>query len=595
LEKITNIAEEIKNRADIVDLIGRTVHLKRSGTRWVGLCPFHNEKTPSFYVNDITQTYKCFGCQEFGDIITFYEKTYNLDFLDAAEKLAKELNIDWERGSGGGKDKHLEKLGKINEEAAKFYYEQFWASNNPGYAYMKERGLSDETMKKFKLGYADGSRDKLLKRLQTLGVDPKDAAELGLLKAVDSKYRDKYFNRVMFPILDARGKFIGFSGRALGDGVPKYMNSDASKLFKKKDNLFALDLTGPAIRKAGFSFLVEGQMDVIAMYEHGYENVTASLGTALTPEQGAKLKKYADQVVVCYDADDSGVKAAIKSVDILRDKGLNVKVLSLPTSQAKDPDEFLRNSGRDAFDRAVKKASPGIAFKLNQVIKSYDLTEPEATLNFVKEAEEILKLLTPVEAEYYIPKLSKVAGIAEGAIRSEVFGDANPQLASSSSRSSFSTDDNVVRNTRDIAKENTIEALQRNIIRLILDDPTRSERLIGRGRVFLTPTLSRIYTAVCEFDIDEAGKDVEISEISERLDEEDRMILLDIFENIPLSSDPELQMADCLKRLEILELSEREKELLMWLETQKGDDENMAELMTELQIVQKQKRELSGK
>jgi DNA primase len=338
-------------------------------------------------------------------------------------------------------------------------------------------------------------------------------------------------------------------------------------------------------------------MDVIAMYEHGYENVTASLGTALTPEQGAKLKKYAEQVIVCYDADDSGVKAAIKSVDILRDKGLNVKVLSLTISQAKDPDEFLRNCGRDAFDRAVKKASPGIAFKLNQVIKSYDLTEPEATLNFVKEAEEILKLLTPVEAEYYIPKLSKVAGIAEGAIRSEVFGDANPQIASSSSRSSgtYAVDENVVRNTRDVAKENTIEALQRNIIRLILDDPARSERLIGRGRVFLTPTLSRIYTAVCEFDIDESGKEVEVSEISERLDDEDRVILLEIFENIPLSSDPELQMADCLKRLEVLELSEREKELLMWLETQKGDDENMAELMTELQNVQKQKRELSGK
>jgi DNA primase len=578
---ITNIADEIKSRADISDVIGRVVNLKRSGSRYVGLCPFHNEKTPSFYVNDRTQTYKCFGCGEFGDVLTFYEKYYNLNFIEAATRLANELGIDWEPGGKYGGESKKKAYYEANAVAARYYYDAMWASDNPARAYIRRRGLSERTAGKFGLGYADGGRNGLAGYLGEKGVDEKTALELGLIRKNDSgKIRDKYFNRLMFPIINTRNKVIGFSGRIIGDGNPKYINSDASPAYSKKDSLYAINLTGSAVRANDLVILVEGQMDVIALYEQGIKNVTTALGTALTPEQAARLRKYTENVVISYDADAAGQKAALRAIDILNGKGMNVKVLVL--NDMKDPDEYIRKHGREKFASILAKAIPATEYKLNKALENYDLQAPEGSVRFLKEAEGILRGLTPVEAEYYIEKLSKLTGIAEGAIRMEVFGEnmdsARISAENRNSRERFSARDKVGNDSANLA-------LQRNILRLVIDDNSLIAETERYRRVFLTPVYGRILETLREAATEEPDDDISVEELADRLETDDRPALYEIIETVLIGSEPKRQIAECFRQADIMELEERRRELLEWLKTGADDDES-SQIMNELAALQ---------
>ncbi|MDR1068182.1 MAG: DNA primase [Clostridiales Family XIII bacterium] len=574
MAQIINIADEIKSRADISDVIGRTVNLKRSGSRHVGLCPFHNEKTPSFYVNDQTQTYKCFGCGEFGDVISFYEKYYNLNFIEAASRLANELGIDWEPGGNYSTDSKKKAYYEANKIAARYYYDAMWASDNPGRRYLAERGLSERTMKKFGLGYADGGRNGLAGYLAQKNIPENIALELGLIKKDGAAVRDKYFNRVMFPIINVRNKVIGFSGRILGDGYPKYINSDASPAYSKKDSLYAVNITGSAMRAQDLVILVEGQMDVIALYEQGFEQVTAALGTALTPEQAARLKKYTNNIVIAYDADEAGPKATLRAIDILYKKGMNVKALVL--DDTKDPDEYIRKHGRERFAALLAKALPATTFKLKKTLERYDLKAPEGSVKFLKEAEEILRQLSPVEAEYYIGKLAGLTGIAEGAIRMEVFGDgverASPPVM---------PPERTQQHTASTAKR----ALQQNILRLIIDDNSFIEQARGYERIFLTPEYASILAVLREASAENPDEDVALDDLAERLDVDDRPALYELIDSVLVSPEPKRQIAECFRQADIMELEERASEIREWLKTGTGEQE-IAELMKELAEVQ---------
>ncbi|MBO5666783.1 MAG: DNA primase, partial [Firmicutes bacterium] len=337
-----SIVDEIKSRCNIVDVIGQHVALKRAGSNYKGLCPFHGEKTPSFVVSEQKQIFTCFGCGASGDVIEFTKRYYNLDFQEAVEKLANQYGIEI-RKLGGGDSQKKEAMYELNRKAARFYLDAFRKNPNPALQYMFKRGLDAKTLTQFGIGFADEKWDSLYNYLISEGADVNMLMEMGLVSQSKGKYYDKFRNRVMFPIINTRGKVIGFGGRVLDDGTPKYLNSPESSIFLKKMNLFGLNLTRQDINKKDCAILVEGYMDVISLYQAGVRNVSASLGTALTEQQAAMLKRYTKNVILCYESDSAGRAAALRGMDILRAAGCNVKVMHV--TDGKDPDEFVKKNG----------------------------------------------------------------------------------------------------------------------------------------------------------------------------------------------------------------------------------------------------------
>ena len=307
MNDIKDIIEEVKSRCDIVSTISQYIELKSSGINYKGLCPFHGEKTPSFYVNESKQIYKCFGCGEGGDVINFVMKMENLDFIDAVKVLAQKYGIEINTNMDEESKKKLEKIKKfqdIHTEAARFYFSNLHTKKNSGYAYLRSRGLDNKIIKKFGLGYSLASWNSLMDYLTSKGYSNKDLIECGLLahKKESNKIYDKFRNRVMFPIFDYRGNVIGFGGRVLDDSLPKYLNSPDTITFNKRYNLYGLNFSRKEIKNKTL-ILVEGYMDLISLYQYGIKNVVATLGTALTKEQGMLIKRYADNVIISYDSD----------------------------------------------------------------------------------------------------------------------------------------------------------------------------------------------------------------------------------------------------------------------------------------------------
>ncbi|MEE1170508.1 MAG: DNA primase, partial [Anaerovoracaceae bacterium] len=414
--------QEIKDRCNIVDIIGRVVNLKKAGSNYKGLCPFHSEKTPSFVVSETKQYFTCFGCQKSGDVFTFMQEYYNMDFVQAAEKLADECGLTFKRFSGG--DARAEKIRnemyEMNRQAARFFYRALRERPNPGLPYMYSRGVSDDVMRIFGIGWADEKWDSLYRHMKGLGFSDEQLIRAGLISYSENRknYYDKFRERVIFPIQNTSGKVIGFGGRAMGDAMPKYLNSQESDVFKKKNNLYGLNITRQDISREDQAILVEGYMDVIGLYQSGVRNVSASLGTALTENQAKMLKRYTSNIVLSYDADEAGQKAALRGMDILRDEGCRVHVLKV--TDGKDPDEFVKKRGKEAFLDLARNAMPFADFKLDIVKRNHDMTSLEGRIEYLKDAVKILSELSPVEADMYIRKIAADNDISEGAIRAEM-------------------------------------------------------------------------------------------------------------------------------------------------------------------------------
>ena len=428
MNDIRDVIEEVKSRCDIVDVISDYIKVQNSGANYKGLCPFHGEKTPSFYINSQKQIYKCFGCGEGGDVINFVMKMENLEFMDAVKLLARRCGVEVNTNMDEQSKLKMEKIKKfqdIHTEAARYYFSTLLSGKNYGYEYLRKRGLDDKTIKKFGLGFAkkgERSWTELMEYLMSKGYDKETLVECGLVtyKKEKDKYFDRFVNRVMFPIFDYRGNVIGFGGRVLDDSLPKYLNSPDTLIFNKKFNLYGLNFARKSIVDRTI-ILVEGYMDLISIYQYGIKNVCATLGTALTVEQGNLLKRYADTVIISYDSDDAGVKATLRAIDILVSVGINVKVLNLKDS--KDPDEFIRKYGLEEYQKSIKSSIHYIKYKINKCKDRYSMSNDEERLKFVKESISIIKTLkSAVDIDYYVEYLSKESNISIESLKKEIYG-----------------------------------------------------------------------------------------------------------------------------------------------------------------------------
>jgi DNA primase len=386
------------------------------------LCPFHNEKSPSFTVTPDKQIYKCFGCGEGGNVMTFIMKTQNLEFFDAVKLLAEKANIQIEaESSKAAKDRDAnEKLYKINTDAARFFFAKLRTSKK-ALQYFMGRGISESTLKKFGLGFSLDSWNDLMMFLRTKGYTELDMLNAGLIvKSEKGKLYDRFRNRVMFPVFDYRGRVIGFGGRVLDDSKPKYLNSPETAVFKKGTNLYGLNFAIKNLKER-MLIIVEGYMDCISLHQYGITNAVASLGTALTPNQAKLLKKYADKIIIAYDADLAGQNATLRGLEILRNEGFDIKVLTVP--QGKDPDDYIKSNGKEAFLKLIDNALPLIEYRIKKAREGIDFTNPEMLASYAKNSALIVTDLNPLQKDIYIKKISEETGIKEAAIYDLIKGE----------------------------------------------------------------------------------------------------------------------------------------------------------------------------
>lgn len=415
------LIEEIRANNDIVDVISQYVILKRSGRNFFGLCPFHKEKSPSFSVSPDKQIFHCFGCGVGGNVIHFVSKIENLDFKDTLELLANRANIELPTLSNSQDDKKAilkAKVYQVNEEAAKFYHENLYKpTSKPAQEYIKKRKLDNKTLKSFMIGYS-GKFDELYRLLKSKGFGDEEILASSLVnKTEDGKYIDRFRKRLMFPIQDVRGRVIAFGGRVLDDSKPKYINSPENIVYSKGRNLFGLNIAKKSDTKK--IIIVEGYMDAISLYQRGITNVVASLGTALTEQQGWLLRKSCEQVIIGYDADGAGQAATLRGLEILQNMGCDIRILQI--YGAKDPDEFVIKYGPERFLKCVDNAISLVEFKVKTLRQGLDIENTNDKIKFLNQIAKILANVdNNIEKEIYIDKISEEYGISKEAIYGEV-------------------------------------------------------------------------------------------------------------------------------------------------------------------------------
>ena len=405
-----DIIEEVRQKNDIVDVVSQYVKLTRKGSSYFGLCPFHNEKTPSFSVTPGKQMYYCFGCGAGGNVFNFIMEYENYTFGEALKHLADRAGVELPKieYSREVREKAQERaeLLEINKQAAQYFYYQLRTEKGAqGYQDLTGRGLSEETMRKFGLGYSDKFGGGLYQFLKSKGYGDDRLRESGLFN-VDERHGmyDKFWNRVIFPIMDVNNRVIGFGGRVMGDGKPKYLNSPETKIFDKSRNLYGLNVARTTRRK--YLILCEGYMDVISMHQAGFTNAVASLGTALTSGHASLLKRYTQEVLLLYDSDEAGVRAALRAIPILREAGVNSRVVNL--RPYKDPDEFIKNLGAEAFEERLEQASDSFMFRVSIAESEFSMEEPQGQNRFFERcAEMLLELKDELERNLYIEAIVK--------------------------------------------------------------------------------------------------------------------------------------------------------------------------------------------
>ena len=568
--------ENLKNQIDIVDVVGQVVQLKRAGANHKGLCPFHNEKTASFFVSESRQYYTCFGCGESGDVISFVQKYYNMDFVEAVEKLAEQYGIEMKKTA---RDDSRTEYYEINRLAARYFYDAFTSRANTGYAYMKNRGISPNTLKKFGIGYADGEWDSLFRYLRSKGIEEKKLQELGLVSPGKTHSYDKFRERVMFPIINTGGKVIGFGGRAIrSDDNPKYLNSPESLVFQKKNNLYALNTARQAAGKAGYLILVEGYMDVISLYQSGIQNVAASLGTALTENQAKLIHRYVKDVVLSYDADKAGRAAALRGIEILRKEGIKVRVLHV--TDGKDPDEYIKKNGKDAFLKLVDGALPYGDYKLESARLRFDLTKDQGRIDYMKAAIDMLADMSPIEQEVYKQKLSRELSIAESALDRE--------LAMRTGRRP-QTEVRRRENPEEEILQISLSPVEKTLLVLAVTDEDYIMRI--RENRDLMP--SELAAHVLDTLPEEPDGPIRREEVFDALTENEREVLQKAISEVALGSDHERVFRECVERGRTDLLNKREKEILMRLamaDEAGNNDQVIRDLTNELMQIQKQIR-----
>ena len=490
--------DELIARTDIVDLVSESVRLTKKGRNYWGLCPFHSEKTPSFSVSADKQIYKCFGCGKGGGAINFVMELDNLPFRDAVAVLAKRAGLEVpDSGYSAGAKERREKLLAINKQAARTFHQWLYAPEGAeGLAYLQRRGLSRRTLTSFGLGFAPNRWDALIQALGQQGYDKRDLLDAGLaVSNQDGRIYDRFRNRVMFPIIDIRGEVIGFGGRVMDDSTPKYLNSPDTPVYNKSRNVFALNIAKKS--KAGRVILTEGYMDTISLHQAGFDSAVASLGTALTPEHAQLLSRYFPEAIIAYDGDGAGVSAAQRAIPLLERAGMKVRVLRV--TGAKDPDEFIKQFGRDAFLRLLDQSENQVDYRLEQIRKKYDLSDDSQKVGFLQEAAQLLSSLpSAVEREIYGRHAAETAGVSPEAVAQEVKKAFQRRLRKEQKqqeRRDLTPAIQLQPKSRGLRYENIRSArAEEGVLRLLLLDPSLHRELTQlRPEEFSSPLLGKAY------------------------------------------------------------------------------------------------------
>lgn len=414
--------DELKYRCDAQSIIGGYVAIKRQGRNVKGLCPFHNEKTPSFVVYPESHSFYCFGCGAGGDVVTFVKLIENVDYIEAIRILASKVGMNVpENDIDDGTLKLKSRILEANRDAAKFFHENLKSpKGKEALTYLFNRELTTKTITTFGIGYASQSWDELHDYMHSFGYNDDELLAASLVSKGSNKVFDQFRDRIMFPIIDLKGSVIGFGGRDLGDKGPKYLNSHDTLVFKKNRNLYSLNLAKKS--KPDSIILAEGYMDVISIAQGGFPNAVASLGTSLTEEQAKLISQYAKEVIIAYDADEAGQKATRRAMNILKNTGLNVKVLAI--TGAKDPDEFIKKFGSERFLNLINSSSGGIEYQLDKLKDTYDIETSNGKIEYLKAAMKILIDLSPIERDVYSGKISTLIGVS----REILISQANKEI-----------------------------------------------------------------------------------------------------------------------------------------------------------------------
>lgn len=410
--------QELRLKTDVVDLISSYVSLKKRGNTYVGLCPFHNEKTPSFTVYENTQSFYCFGCGAGGDGVSFMRKIENLDYIDAVKVLAQRAGMQMpDDGYDDSLSKKRRTVLEINRETARFYHNYMMSEQGKvGLQYFLNRGLSQKTIRHFGLGYAPNKWDELLKHLKSKGYNVSDMLAAGVVRKGEKGYYDYFRNRVMTPIIDVRGNFIAFGGRVLDDSKPKYINTSDTLAYKKTNEVFGLNYAKDSGKDS--LILCEGYMDVIAMHQAGFTNAVAGCGTALTNEQVRLLSRYAKEIILVYDNDEAGQKALNKAISLFDQVDIEISIPTL--SDGKDPDEIIKNVGRARFADMLENSSNEVEFAIMKLRRDFNLQTTQGKSQFAGEAVKILANATPIEQDLYLSRLADELGIEKRALQAQL-------------------------------------------------------------------------------------------------------------------------------------------------------------------------------
>jgi DNA primase len=539
--------QELKMKTDIEDVISTYVTLKRRGATLVGLCPFHNEKTPSFTVYPATQSFYCFGCGAGGDAITFLKKIENLDYLDAVKTLAQRAGLQMpQEGFDDSLSKRRRRILEMNREAARFYHSVLLSPEGKvGYDYYIGRALSAATINHFGLGFAPNQWDALLKHMRAKGYQPAELVDAGLARKGQKGYYDNFRNRVMTPIIDVRGNVIAFGGRVLDDSKPKYINSGDTLVYKKTNELFALNFAKDS--KEDALILCEGYMDVIAMHQAGFTNAVAGCGTALTTEQVRLISRYAKEVILTYDADEAGQKALQKAMTLFDQTDVKVRIPALVGG--KDPDEIIRTYGRDKFKGMLEGASNETEFRLLALRRQYNLATTQGKIDFIGGALQILATLPPVEQDLYVSRLSEELGVERQNMKVQL-QDLVARQGNRREKREFNriVQENMRKTAREtMATDASLRKLRAEdrLISLLLRYPDCSRLCKDFDPQWLTPGFAqRVFTLILQRL--ENGDGTELMDLRDRLTDDEMGRLSGIIARGGESADAKQEFSDCL-------------------------------------------------
>ncbi len=572
--------ERLKEQIDIVEVVANAISLKKTGANYKACCPFHGEKTPSFVVSPDKQIFKCFGCGVSGDAIEFVRKFYNLDFVEAIEKIAKDQGFTLERTKY---DDSRDVYYRANKDAARYFVRSLLSKPNVAMDYLLEkRKLSHEMITKFGIGYADEKWSSLYNHMKALGYGDETLAELGLISIKGGKKYDRFRNRVMFPIISTSGKVIGFGGRALDDDGAKYINSPENPIFHKSNNLFALNFAREYLRKEDYLIVVEGYMDVIGLFQYGVGNVTATLGTALTENHGKILKRYAKKVILSYDADEAGRKAAYKGVDILRSAGVEVSVLHV--DDGKDPDEYVKLHGKEGFLKLLSKSVSGTDYQLRHIARGIDLQTDEGKIRYIRDIAPVFEKLSPVEREVYAQKVGRGLKLDYNNILSQVGKERTDHRERPTRR-----EENVA------SREMT--ATEKVLLKIIFMDSSyfvklREHRFADSA---IKTDLAKEILNLIQGEFSESDGFIDEKKIKDAMDPADGVKLDNIIKGVPVV-DVEQTFRDCMRTSGLAELLEQEKRLLdvIAIADEEEQSQEGEKLQLKLMDVQKEIKKLRG-